>query len=103
MKSVFKKSVITGAMVIGLMVSPMSAGTALAADGGTGVTVMGVTPYVDPINPGDGSGILAGPYGNSVVCSYMADIRAGTPGNAVTRWCYQTADGNYWFVYVKLY
>lgn len=63
MKSVFKKSVIAGAMVIGLMVSPMSAGTALAAEDGAGVTATGVTPYFDQTPPDGGGDVkMIGPY-----------------------------------------
>ena len=72
MKSVFKKSVIAGALAIGLMVSPVTAGSAVAAEDGT-VGVVGIAPFFDPTLPDDGSaGVLEGPFPHRDGCISMA-------------------------------
>ena len=97
MKSVFKKSVIAGAMVIGLMVSPMSAGTALAAEDGAGVTVAGVTPYFDPTDPYDPGGPgWKGPFGSQSSCQVSSYISNTILGHSILA-CQQRPDGSWWF------
>lgn len=103
MKSVFKKSVIAGALAIGLMVSPVTAGSAVAAEDGT-VGVVGIAPFFDPTLPGDGGGEdpnLRGPYPDVSACVHMASIVKGVlpPGLDVTA-CYK-AGGGWWFYILR--
>ena len=100
MKSVFRKSVIAGVLAVVLMVSPMAAGTAVAAEDG----FVGVTPYFDPTLPGDGGGEdpnLRGPYPDVSACVHMASIVKGVlpPGLDVTA-CYK-AGGGWWFYILR--